>query len=58
LGLQIPGLGGADCKAAPARDLLFKVISSVINEPEINEEIKLKIFEAISNHEIKHYIWD
>jgi hypothetical protein len=28
------------------------VISSVINEPEINEVIKLKIFEAISNHEI------
>jgi len=33
------------------KDLLFEVISSVINEPEINEEIKLKIFEAISNHE-------
>jgi death-on-curing protein len=33
------------------KDLLFEVICSVINEPEINEEIKLKIFEAISNHE-------
>ena len=33
------------------KDLLFEVIGSVINEPEINEEIKLKIFEAISNHE-------
>jgi death-on-curing protein len=33
------------------KDLLYEVISSVINEPEINEEIKLKIFEAISNHE-------
>ena len=33
------------------KDLLFEVISSVINEPDINEEIKLKIFEAISNHE-------
>jgi len=33
------------------KDLLFEVINSVINEPEINEEIKLKIFEAILNHE-------
>lgn len=30
------------------KDLLFEVIYSVINEPDINEEIKLKIFEAIS----------
>ena len=33
------------------KDLLFEVIHSVINEPEINEEVKLKIFEAISNYE-------
>jgi death-on-curing protein len=33
------------------KDLLFEVIYSVITEPEINEEVKLKIFEAISNHE-------
>ncbi len=33
------------------KDLLFEVIHSVINEPEINEEIKLKIFEAISSHQ-------
>jgi len=33
------------------KDLLFEVIFSVINEPEISEEIKLKIFDAISNHE-------
>lgn len=33
------------------KDLLFEVIYSVINEPEINEEIKLKIFEAISSGE-------
>ena len=30
------------------KNLLFEVINSVINEPEINEELKLKIFEAIS----------
>lgn len=33
------------------KDLLFEVISSIISEPEINEEIKLKVFEAMSNHE-------
>ena len=33
------------------KDLLLEVISSVINEPEINEATKLKILEAISNHE-------
>ena len=33
------------------KDLLFEVIYSVITEPEINEAVKLKIFEAISNHE-------
>ncbi|MBP1673663.1 MAG: death-on-curing family protein [Bacteroidetes bacterium] len=33
------------------KDLLFEVINSIINEPEINEEIKLKLFEAISNNE-------
>jgi len=33
------------------KDLLFEVICSVINEPEINEETKLKIVVAISNHE-------
>ena len=33
------------------KDLLFEVIYSMITEPEINEEDKLKIFEAISNHE-------
>lgn len=32
------------------KELLFEVIFSVIHEPEISEEIKLKIFEAISNH--------
>jgi len=32
------------------KDLLHEVIDSVINEPEINEEIKLKIIEAIANH--------
>ena len=32
------------------KDLLFELIFSIINEPEISEEIKLKIFEAISNH--------
>jgi death on curing protein len=30
------------------KNLLFEIISSVINEPEISEEIKLKIFESIS----------
>ena len=33
------------------KELLFEVIYSVITEPEINEEVKLKIFEVISNHE-------
>jgi len=33
------------------KDLLYKVIFSVINEPEISEEIKLKIYEAILIHE-------
>ena len=32
------------------KDLLLELIFSIINEPEISEEIKLKIFEAISNH--------
>ncbi len=34
------------------KDLLLELFFSIINEPEISEEIKLKIFEAISNHEI------
>ena len=34
------------------KELLFEVVFSVIHEPEISEEIKLKIFEAISNHSI------
>jgi death-on-curing protein len=33
------------------KDLLYDVVCSIISEPEINEEIKLRIFEAISNHE-------
>ena len=33
------------------KDLLFEVICSIINEPDMNEEVKLKIFEAISNHQ-------
>ena len=33
------------------KDLLFEVIYSVISEPELNEELKLKIFEAISYFE-------
>lgn len=33
------------------KDLLYEVIFSVINEPEMSEEIKLKLFETISNHE-------
>jgi death-on-curing protein len=32
------------------KDLLLELIFSIINEPEISEEIKLKIFESISNH--------
>jgi len=34
------------------KELLAEVIYSVINEPEMAEEIKLKIFEAISNYEL------
>jgi death-on-curing protein len=33
------------------KDLLLELISLIINEPEVREDIKLKIFEAISNHE-------
>lgn len=33
------------------KDLLFEVINSVISEPELNEEVKLKLFEAILNFE-------
>jgi death-on-curing protein len=33
------------------KDLLYEIICSIIIEPEINEELKLKIYEAISNHE-------
>jgi death-on-curing protein len=30
------------------KDLLFEIVHSIINEPEFNEEIKLKIYEAIA----------
>jgi death-on-curing protein len=32
------------------KDLLYEVIYSVINEPEINDELKLRIIETILNH--------
>lgn len=34
------------------KDLLFEIIYSIINEPEINESVKLKILEAILNYNI------
>ncbi|MBT4399088.1 MAG: type II toxin-antitoxin system death-on-curing family toxin, partial [Bacteroidetes bacterium] len=33
------------------KNLLGEVIGSIISEPELNEEIKLKIFEAVANHQ-------
>ncbi|MCK5632506.1 type II toxin-antitoxin system death-on-curing family toxin [bacterium] len=32
------------------KDLLLGIVCSLITDPELNEELKLKIFEAISNH--------
>jgi death-on-curing protein len=32
------------------KDLLFEIICSLITDPELNEGLKLKIYEAISNH--------
>jgi death-on-curing protein len=33
------------------KDFLLELIYLIINETEVSEDIKLKIFEAISNHE-------
>ena len=33
------------------KNLLGEVIGSIISEPELNKKIKLKIFEAVANHQ-------